>query len=59
MTKYLIENKVSGATLGEYEGENEAEALEACARDAGYKSFADQNSVIGSDGSDIVVTLAK
>lgn len=40
MTRYLISNRSSGAELGVYEGETEAEALDAMARDAGYDSFA-------------------
>ncbi len=40
MTTYRIENTISGAILGDYEGETEADALNAMARDAGYADYA-------------------
>jgi hypothetical protein len=39
MKTYRIENEHSGLILGEYEGESEADALDAMARDAGYQSY--------------------
>ncbi|WP_085561991.1 hypothetical protein [Burkholderia pseudomallei] len=41
MKKWRIENTISGVVLGEYEGETGAQALDACARDAGYADYAD------------------
>ena len=36
--KYTIENTTTGVILGTYEANTEAEALQAMAKDAGYKS---------------------
>jgi hypothetical protein len=54
--KYQIENRQSGVVLGTYEGESEAEALDAMARDAGYDSYEDSCRVTESGGGDLVVT---
>lgn len=40
MTKYRITSE-AGVNLGTYEGETEQDALDAMARDAGYKSQED------------------
>ena len=49
MSKFTITQTVSGAIIGEFQAETEAEALDASARAAGYKSFADQCAVTGDD----------
>jgi hypothetical protein len=54
MTTYTITNRTSGLVLGVYQGATEAEALDAMARDAGYRDFADASEVTG-DESDLIV----
>jgi hypothetical protein len=39
MTTYRVSNVTSGSTLGEYQAESQAEALDMASRDAGYESF--------------------
>ena len=39
--KFNICNKVSGVDLGDYEGADKAEAMDAMAKDAGYKDYRD------------------
>ena len=41
MKKWSIENRVSGVELGVYEGETREAALDAMARDAGYRDYAE------------------
>jgi hypothetical protein len=55
MSRYQIENTVSGVILGIYEGATETEALDACARDAGYADYAAVPMQNPEDG-EIVVT---
>lgn len=43
MNSYRIESE-AGVDMGIYQGETEQEALDAMARDAGYKSVADADS---------------
>lgn len=40
MTTYMIENTLSGVIIGEYEAADEDGALDAMARDAGYRDYA-------------------
>jgi hypothetical protein len=56
MKSWTIENVKSGMVLGTYEGETAAEALDAMAHDAGYKSHAAACEVTGEDGSELRVT---
>ncbi len=49
--KFNICNKQSGVDLGDYEGSNEAAALDAMAKDAGYKNFRASCSI--SDPKDL------
>jgi hypothetical protein len=46
MPTYKIENTVSGQVLGAYQARDENAALDAMARDAGYKDFADSCRVL-------------
>ena len=46
MAKYQIENTQSGVIFGVYEGEDEKGALDAFARDAGYRDYAHADSKI-------------
>ena len=47
MTTYKIHNVISGHFFGEYEGETPSQALEEMARDAGYDSLEEAQSVGG------------
>ena len=51
MTKFQIEQTASGIILGIFEGNSEAEALDAMAQDAGYRDFAEacEVSPMGTD----------
>ena len=53
MAKYLITSD-AGVVLGEYEGADESEAIDAMARDAGYADRADMQDVTREDGRLIV-----
>ena len=46
---YEISNRTSGQILGCYDGADESGALEACALNAGYSSFASQCARLGLD----------
>jgi len=45
MALYSISNTRSGVVLGVYEGATESEALDAMARNAGYRDHAEAESV--------------
>ncbi len=51
MAAYRIETRAAG-TLGEYPGDTALDALDACARDAGYASHAAACEAIGADPGD-------
>lgn len=53
MTVYRIENTLSGAFLGNYEGATEAEALDALARDAGYTDYASLCDISNAESGEI------
>ena len=59
MTDYEISNKHSGMFLGVYEAEDEADALDVLARDAGYRDYEDACTVavIVNAGELIVVEV--
>jgi hypothetical protein len=56
MYPYQIENTVSGVVLGQYEGANPDDALEALARDAGYANRAEMDREIPAADGEIIVT---
>lgn len=45
----------NGMAMGTYGGANESEALEAYARDAGYKTYADACEAAGTGDGEVVV----
>lgn len=51
MTKYSISNRDSGMDLGVYEAESADEALDAMARDAGYRDYRDACSITLSNAT--------
>ena len=55
MAKFYIENKISGASLDEYEAESPDDALEVMAHAAGYATYADACKVTGGDESELSV----
>jgi hypothetical protein len=57
MAKYRIENRLSGADIGEYEAETGRDAVEAMARDAGYPSFAAACEATGGDADEALAEL--
>jgi len=61
MKKFQIVNLDSGTVLGVYEGENEKEALDAMARDAGYFDYHEACNIYDApfDDSEIRVTEVK
>jgi hypothetical protein len=56
MATFNISNQCSGADLGNFEGANRAEALDAMARAADYKNFTDMCARLDDHSSDLVVT---
>lgn len=57
MTRYNIFNTLSGVSLGTYEADSEAGALDAMARDAGYADYAEANDVAPSAPGEIMVEI--
>lgn len=52
---YRIES-TSGVVLGDYQGENEQAALDAMARDAGYRDYTDASAQTDTDHSQMMIT---
>lgn len=59
MSKYLITNTHSGVEIGLYEGNTEAEALDAMARDAGYSDYTECCEVTPTRKGEITVLLVQ
>lgn len=57
MNSYHIQNTISGADLGTYQGATEAAALDAMARDAGYQDYAGLQRQIPSQEGEILVEI--
>lgn len=57
MNKYQITNKSSGLILGIYEGENEAAAMLAMNKDAGYESTEAAADVLGVTSEELSADL--
>lgn len=55
---WTIENTTSGLVLGTYEGATAADALDAMARDAGYRDYADLQAQVPAEDGEIIVTEA-
>jgi hypothetical protein len=53
MTTYQISNSRSGAILGNHSGNTEAEALDAMAKDAGYRDYTHCQQVAPCDGLEL------
>lgn len=51
--KFEIENIASGLVFGVFEGRTEAEALDAFAKDAGYRDYAHCQSVVTAKHDEI------
>ena len=56
MAIYEIFNTVSGVSLGEYPAENEADALDMLAHEAGYGNYAEACEVAPVLLDEIIVT---
>lgn len=48
MTTFSITNRSSGLCIGDYQGRDADDAIDAMARDAGYDSQADAAAVLGT-----------
>lgn len=55
MSTYRITNTTTGQTIGDYEADSPRAALDAMARDAGYRDFADSCLSLGTDGDELRV----
>ncbi len=54
---FTIINTTSGANLGSYVADTEAEALNAMARDAGYTDYAEAEEIAPTADGEIVVSF--
>lgn len=54
-TTYRISSRETGLVLGEYQAESPEAALDAMARDAGYRDHAHACETTETDGSELVV----
>lgn len=55
MARYRISSNISSAVLGIYDGEDEQSALDAMARDAGYKDHAEVEREVGTQPGELLV----
>ena len=56
MAKFQIGNTASDVILGVYEADDKQGALDAMARDAGYRDYAHADEIAPSNNGEIVVT---
>lgn len=59
MKKYRISNRVSGTDFGTYKGSTVTGALNALAKDTGYKTLTDMLQAMGGSRKDLVVEEVK
>jgi hypothetical protein len=56
MARFKIEHTVSGTELGEFEADDEQGALDAIAREAGYRDHAEASAVAPTSTGELSVT---
>jgi hypothetical protein len=55
MARFKIENTVSGTVIGEFDADDEQDALDAMAREAGYRDHAEACEVAPTSSSEMRV----
>jgi hypothetical protein len=56
MTMYMIENTITGTTLGTFDADSEGHALDLMAQAAGYRDYADAQAVAPSAEYEVAIT---